>query len=661
MLAKNAPYSMIKYRADIDGLRAFAILSVFIYHLNPSWLYGGFIGVDVFFVISGYLITRIIIRENQQNKFSFVNFYGRRIKRIFPVLFFVLAIIALVAVFSFPDITYKTFVKTFRYASAQFSNFFFAKEIDYFSESNELQPLLHTWSLAVEEQFYLVWPFLIFLCYKIAKYNIRYNILFIFFTVIILSFFTGYILTYAAPKYAFYMFFTRAWEFCIGGIFALDLIPNIKNKRANNFTAVFGFVLMIASFIFIREGIDFVKGAVIVPVIGAGLIIYTAQQDETWISRFLSLKPIVYIGLISYSMYLWHWPVIIFYKQLFEVKELSVHISLILVLITLILSLISYYFLEQPARKVKLKNILALFLGALFIGIFMASSFWLQEQTKVKWRVGIDFSESDFIANRCFDFTRKQFNNINLDSCTTGSNKDNPEVLLIGDSHAEHYRDMVYLWAKEQGKSLRTFAAGSCRIALGYEHKKLEKRLAPLKRPKCIELNKFLSRHLKEAKYYQYIIFAVKNYNVIEIEEERKRLRELLSATIEYTHDDIPNFIILSQVPWLKENPMKCLQQPLLKKWVGKQKCNTSFSDEVMQKAKKEETIYQDLAKNYGVKVFDPRPYFFKSIMNEGKTLLRDSDHLSGYGSRYLAPYFIEFMEKEFDDENKSENTKEGD
>ncbi len=662
--------SAIKYRSDIDGLRAFAILSVLIFHLNPSWLYGGFIGVDVFFVISGYLITRIIIRENQQERFSFVNFYARRVKRIFPVLFFVLAVVAVIAVLSFPEVIYKTFVTTFQYASAQFSNFFFAKEIDYFAEGNDLQPLLHTWSLAVEEQFYLVWPFLIFLCYKLTKKPVRNSILSVFFAVMTLSFFMGYVLAYTAPKYAFYMFFTRAWEFCIGGIFALDLIPNIKNKRANNLTAVFGFVLMIASFIFIREGVDFVKGAVIVPVVGAGLIIYTAQQDETWISRMLSFKPVVYIGLISYSMYLWHWPVIVFYKQLFEVKELSYGISLILVVITVILSLISYYLIEQPARKMKLKNITALLLGGIFIGGFILSFSWLKDQAAAKWRTGSDFNEGEFVANNCLNLKEEDYQKLNLEKCSTGWNKEKPKILLIGDSHAGHYRDTVYEWANKYGETLRVITSFGCKVGIGYSKKEAFNGLvANIDIDICVDMNDFLTEHLSKYKDYEYIIIGARSENFLNIKDndkEKQRRREvyenLLASSIEFIqkYQKKATIIFLAQTPTLKSDVKKCLTRPFLARKIGKNKCDIDFEKLVIGPHihEVEKSIYENLVEKYGVKVFYPAPYSPKQAIYDGNLLYRDDDHLNSHGSRYFAPYFIEFMEKEFGDSlNKEEDT----
>ena len=154
------------YRADIDGLRSVAVLSVFLFHLQPGLLPGGFLGVDVFFVISGYLITGIILREHHLRTFSFTHFYARRIKRIFPALFVVLLFSAVIALFLLIPETYKNFMQSARYAAAQLANFFFSRKVDYFSEGFSGQPLLHTWSLGVEEQFYLFWPLLIFVCFR---------------------------------------------------------------------------------------------------------------------------------------------------------------------------------------------------------------------------------------------------------------------------------------------------------------------------------------------------------------------------------------------------------------------------------------------------------------------------------------------------------------
>lgn len=158
-----------EYRSDIDGLRSLAVLSVIIFHLNPDWLPGGFLGVDVFFVVSGYLISGIILRENYHQTFTFKNFYARRVKRIFPPLFTVLTLSAAVGIFLLHPDTYLNFIRSSRYAAAQLANFFFSRNVDYFEEGFAEQPLLHIWTLGVEEQFYLFWPLLIVLLFWIFK------------------------------------------------------------------------------------------------------------------------------------------------------------------------------------------------------------------------------------------------------------------------------------------------------------------------------------------------------------------------------------------------------------------------------------------------------------------------------------------------------------
>lgn len=161
--------NLIKHRKDIDGLRAIAVLSVFISHLNPSWLIGGFVGVDIFFVISGFLITKILLREIEANQFSFSGFYIRRIRRIFPALFVVLFVSLLVAIFILGPIDLIWFCKTLKHSAAQISNILFEKKVEYFDTQFDITPLLHTWSLAVEEQFYLVFPLLLFAIFKSKK------------------------------------------------------------------------------------------------------------------------------------------------------------------------------------------------------------------------------------------------------------------------------------------------------------------------------------------------------------------------------------------------------------------------------------------------------------------------------------------------------------
>jgi peptidoglycan/LPS O-acetylase OafA/YrhL len=220
--------SLISYRKEIDGLRALAVISVVIFHLKNSLLPGGFVGVDIFFVISGFLITKIIIREVEANRFSFTNFYIRRIRRIFPALFLVLFVSLILAILILTTEDMIWFAKTLRYAAIQISNFLFQREVGYFDPAFEDMPLLHTWSLAVEEQFHLIWPVTLLLLFKFKKnHNLPFYGLIVISTISLI--FSEYLVNHN-QKVAFFSLPSRLWELGVGGILAFHKIKQPKKS-----------------------------------------------------------------------------------------------------------------------------------------------------------------------------------------------------------------------------------------------------------------------------------------------------------------------------------------------------------------------------------------------------------------------------------------------
>jgi len=403
----------IGYRPDIDGLRAVAVLSVFCYHLYPQLLPGGFLGVDVFFVISGYLITLIILRENRQGIFSFAHFYARRVKRIFPALFVVLLLSALVGVFLLVPDTYVNFMASARYAAAQLANFFFARKVSYFEEGFAGQPLLHTWSLGVEEQFYLCWPLLIFLCFYLLRRTgraadgaaaapsagyredrqtgsrVRRTVLAVFVVLAVLSFAAGFVLAETEPKLAFYMFYTRAWEFCVGGAVALRSAAQRPAAGTAAVAGVTGLLLLGYSFLFVGQsylGRSFLQIGVLLPCLGAALVIYAGGRSGA-INRLLAGTVVVGIGRISYSLYLYHWPVIIFYKIFSNDHEIGLPAAAAIVALSLALATLSYFLVEQPARKTSWSNRLVLLLALLVILVFARGFEIMEEYDRASWRI----------------------------------------------------------------------------------------------------------------------------------------------------------------------------------------------------------------------------------------------------------------------------------
>ncbi len=343
---------MTKYRADIDGLRAIAVLPVVFYHAGFESFSGGFVGVDIFFVISGYLITSILIEQSENRRFSIITFYERRIRRIFPALFTVIAFCVLVSPFLLFPNDLKDFGQSVVAATGFSSNHLFWLESGYFDAPAEQKPLLHTWSLAVEEQFYIVFPVLIVLITKFAQS--RYLTYFV--VIALLSFAASLFGVLHAPEATFYLAPTRAWELLLGAILASGSLPTVANRLAQNLLAGTGIVLIAFSIFGFSETTTFPGANALYPCIGAALIIYAGASPvlthpgPCLINRLLSFRFLVFLGLISYSLYLWHWPLLVF-ARLYALRQLTIAESCGVVAASLFLAILSWRYIERPFRS----------------------------------------------------------------------------------------------------------------------------------------------------------------------------------------------------------------------------------------------------------------------------------------------------------------------
>ena len=339
---------ILKYRPEIDGLRALAVIPVILFHAGFHIFSGGFVGVDVFFVISGYLITSIILVEMEQGRFSLVNFYERRARRIMPVLFFVMAACFPFAWLYLMPVDMKDFIQSILAVSTFSSNILFWLESDYFDTAAELKPLLHTWSLAVEEQYYIFFPLFLMFTWRMGKTWI----VTVLFVVFLLSLALGEWGSYKMPTAAFYLLPMRGWELLIGVFAAFYLsrhTPNAAYIGLNNVLSLSGLALICFAIFAYDESIPFPGLYALVPTVGTVLIIVFAQQG-TLVNRILSQKIFVGIGLISYSAYLWHQPIFAFVKYR-SFTDPSAGLMLSLCVGVLVLAYLSWRFVEKPFRN----------------------------------------------------------------------------------------------------------------------------------------------------------------------------------------------------------------------------------------------------------------------------------------------------------------------
>ena len=338
---------MNNYRPDIDGLRAIAVLVVVFFHYNVPYFTGGFVGVDVFFVISGYLISSIIFKDLANNTFSFCAFYERRIRRIFPALFVMLFISTITAFILYDYQALVEFGKSLVSTVVFASNFYFRKNVGYFAISPQQITLLHTWSLAIEEQFYLIFPIVIYFLNKYKASKINFYIV------------TGFVLSLGLCvflseqkhiQFAFYMLPTRAWEFLLGTLLALRFFPSLYNKKIYHFFSILGFGLIVLAVFMFSSTTEYPSYYALLPVFGTALLIYSGENHhQAFLNKILGFPFLVFTGKISYSWYLWHWVLYVFYRYV----SLGVFNSLdifILIISSFFLSFLSWRFIEQPFR-----------------------------------------------------------------------------------------------------------------------------------------------------------------------------------------------------------------------------------------------------------------------------------------------------------------------
>ncbi|MCW1913778.1 acyltransferase [Luteolibacter sp. GHJ8] len=427
------------YRPSIDGLRAVAILAVLIFHLHPSWLPGGFVGVDVFFVLSGYLITAVITAEHQHGNFSLGKFYQRRIARLFPA-FIVMAAATMAAaalIYSAQDLASTG--ESLATAAASVINLRLMLQGAYFELSPDAEPFLHCWSLSVEEQFYLFYPILLVLLLRRSRKLLLIGLL----GLMLVSLASCLVITPLRSPWAFYLLPTRAWELLAGGFLALRRShqeTGASMMLASKFFPWLGVALLVASFILIREAAGFPGYQALFPVIGTLLVITgTDMPRGGGVQRILAAPLLVSIGKLSYSLYLWHWPVFSFvdYKLLLLEETPRAFLK---TAITVPLAIASYRFIECPARAALNRPASRRFaLAALVasLAICIPTGLAIRDRNYLNVR---DISKGKLTFNR----TR-----------SAGS------VVLLGDSHGSMYGQMAKQLADELGYRLTVMSASS--------------------------------------------------------------------------------------------------------------------------------------------------------------------------------------------------------
>lgn len=421
------------YRPEIDGLRALAVVPVILFHAGVELFSGGYLGVDIFFVISGFLISAILMREMDAGTFSLAKFYERRARRILPALFVVIAATSFFAWMWMIPPQWEDYTEGIVAMGVFATNVLFWKKNGYFDTDSELNPLLHTWTLSVEEQFYIGFPLLLMLCFRFGKKAVFPSILLLAGISLIISEW----LSFTNPMANFYLLPSRAWELMAGSICAMILrVPDHRflriSKLSQEILAITGLILLISAIFTFTPQTRSPALITLVPIISVMLILLFAQSG-TFVAKILCWKPFVGIGLISYSAYLWHQPLLVFYR--IKYFEQNVWIITVLVFATFVLATLSYYLVEQPARFKLMKGRSTkafLTFSAIGLVIFISAGLGLRYSSHKHLPFANKVNYQPFAGDGYkWNFVKNQTN-------SPSSKPAVPALMLYGDSHAKH-------------------------------------------------------------------------------------------------------------------------------------------------------------------------------------------------------------------------------
>lgn len=621
--------SGMKHRADIDGLRAIAVLPITFFHAGIPGFAGGFVGVDIFFVISGFLITGILVRDLEAGRFSYSDFYERRLRRIFPALIVMLAASLVAAYFLILPSEARSFGKSVIGAIVFIANIVFYREAGYFDDSAEEKPLLHTWSLGVEEQFYIVFPIILFV---LMKYLPRYRGAAMM-GLAAVSLGLCVALTPRNPDAAFYLIPTRAWELLAGSLLALGYGPRIAQGPVREGVALGGLALILASIFLFGSDMAFPGYVAIAPVLGSALVIGYAQG--TLVERVLSIKPFVFVGLISYSLYLWHWPIIVFGNKA-STGEAGIGIAIVYVAVSLIAGYLSYRFVETPFRNRSRFTRPWIFAGSL------ASAGTLLALTGAG--LSVDLGQRQFSRQMImFDRAREDVSPHRV-RCHPSSGLAAPEdACVLGDATAttavwgdSHGVELAYALYR-QGHAIRSMTYSSCPPMIDAEVEDV---------PDCAAHNRLVLNYLLNRPDIKNIVIAAYFPSVLNRPDVaagmRTSVRRLLAAK--------RHVFIVAPTPHERFGD---LPRRLVR--------NGDFSIPKWQYETRNSEIiaFLDQLKKEGATILWPADYLCARgqcpATIEGRPVLFDSHHTSQYAADFLAKRFASVIWR--DDAGASQST----
>ena len=632
----------MQYRRELDGLRALAVVPVILFHAGIPLFKGGYVGVDVFFVISGYLIASIISQDLENGNFKFLAFYERRIRRILPVLLLVCLVSIPFAWFILSPSNLKEFSESLVSISILSPNILFSLQTDYFGSGAEMQPLLNTWSLGVEEQFYLVFPLLFWLLWRCPRLNTTV----ILGLLSIASFALMKIMLLYYPNVAFYSFPTRAWELMLGVLAAL-LLKGRQLTRVSrlwaSIAASIGLLLIVLSFFWLDKNTAYPGYSKLMPASGAFLIVLFGSHDSV-VKRLLSCQLLVSIGLISYSAYLWHHPIFAFARH-YALGPLGVEVIVLLLGLTLALSYLTWHLIEKPFRRPVTVSRWCLYVyvcsGLATIAIFGSiGHFSGGYPGRVINGVAMEEVRSDLAIN--FGLS-EGCEGINVSGeCSFGLN---PSAVLWGDSYAMHMADALKSSGTELSFSQYAFSSCSPIVGLSIVGGSYSRYWAD----NCLNFNqRVFDLILGDDRIDLVIISSMFNFSEYDLFDGQRRLTYSkaiavanLTNTLTALESAGKKVVIVSPTPSPGRDVGRCLarakitRQPLMQCDFDVEELSANYQEAM--------SLLGDISKE-GFKVFELKDLICSaehcSAAMEGVFIFRDKGHLSKQGSAFLGRKF---------------------
>jgi peptidoglycan/LPS O-acetylase OafA/YrhL len=650
--------SHIGYRAYIDGLRAVAVVPVVLCHAGFTTMSGGFVGVDVFFVISGFLITSLIVSDLDAGTFSLVGFYERRVRRILPALFAVIALCSVAAWFVFMPVEFAYFARSVIAAVMFCSNVLFWQESGYFDAAAQVKPLLHTWSLAVEEQFYIFFPLLLMFLHKMRRAHLPAALG----GIAAVSFALNVWLTYDEPEFAFFMSPPRFWELLLGAFLALGVVPNVASRLSNELLAALGLALILGAVLTYSETMNFPGFAALAPAVGAALIIYSGHQSGV-IARLLSSRAFVFLGLISYSLYLWHWPLFVFVRYYFG-RDLATNEALGLIALSFGIAVLSWRWIEQPFRRKQrpvprprlFRLAGAAMAAAAGFGLYVNASGGLASRLPPEAALAYA-AKMDFYASRHDECFGGKFEDIQpAGGCPQrlGEAPGQPlQYLVWGDSHAGAMTPAI-VKAAGAGRPGLLIGSGSCPPLLDFDTgaSKREK-LSRCQRSNRATLDLISDQHIPlvfmVARWPKYVhrseygkegVFFDPS-EPLELEDYSAELRTALDATLSELVRRGSKVVLVMDVPEIGYDVPHALAKAVMTRSSGDIAPTPEAVQRRQELAKK---VLAAAAQRSGAIILDPTPEICDPsrcyVRKNGVILYIDEDHLTVSGAREISRIF---------------------